>query len=186
MDKITGHRGFKPIKGQQVDTRIVQILEPGHWNCRAQLLSLQPLFVHNTSTVTWQHESAESRGKKQMTLPDELFCTVARSEVDQDLWGRRMLHQRDDEEMMLDEFSAPNRFGAFVCKRALHSDMFTSKYRRATGAHKAVISSQFQALTKLGGSQSSRRHHRSHSRHPGAIRRDANVAVALKGEFGPR
>ena len=66
-----------------------------------------------------------------------------------------MLHQRDDEEMMLDEFSSPNRSGAFVCK-GLHSAMFTSKYRGETGAHEAVDSGQFQALTKLGGSQSSR------------------------------
>ena len=41
-------------------------------------------------------------------------------------------------------------------QRALHSGMFTSKYRVATGTLEASHSGWFQTLTRLGGSQSSK------------------------------
>ena len=67
-----------------------------------------------------------------------------------------MLHQKDEKEMTLEELSFPNHSEAYVCKGALRSAMFTPKYRGATGTLEASHSGWFHALTRLGGSQSSR------------------------------
>ena len=89
---------------------------------------------------------------------------------------------------MLGDFSFPKPLRSVRLQRALHSAMFTSKYRGATEAHEAVASSQFQALTRQGGSQSSRgttaafRSMLMRSATSG----DADVAVAPTDVFCPR
>ena len=72
--------------------------------------------------------------------------------------------------------------------KALHPAMFTSKYRGATGTPETSDSGWFQALTKLGGSQSSRG---TTAAFQGMLMRsatigDADEAVAPRCEFGPR
>ena len=71
---------------------------------------------------------------------------------------------------------------------ALHSAMFTSKYRGATGLPETSQSGWFQALTKLGGSQSSRG---TTAAFRGMLTRSATVGhaddvVASRSRFGPR
>ena len=96
-----------------------------------------------------------------------------------------MLHQRDEEEMMLGEFLFPEPLRSFRLQSALHSAMSTSKNRDATGPNEVVDSGQIQALTKLGGSEPSRG---TTAAFRGMLVRsatngDADVAVAPKDVF---
>ena len=77
-------------------------------------------------TITWQHESAETRGPRQMTLSNESFRAISRSAVTDEsvpikVLGDAKCSTREMKEMMLGECSSQNRFGACVwpCSRQI-------------------------------------------------------------------
>ena len=78
-----------------------------------------------------------------MTFSNESFCPITGSAITDKsvstkiLWELGMLHQRDEKGMTQDEFFFPKPLRSMQLHSALNSDMFTSKYRGATGAHEA-------------------------------------------------